>query len=123
MVAAGPVEYKRGRPKAQGCDEVQLCAQALCLEEMLSAEIPAGALFYGEVRRRRDVAFDVALRRWTEEMARRMHELYDARKTPAAVYGKKCDSCSILDRCLPRAERRSAVRYMERVIREAAQES
>ena len=65
-----PVEYKRGKPKPDHCDKIQLCAQALCLEEMIQAEIPGGALFYGQTRRRLDVVFDNNLRRETEEAAR-----------------------------------------------------
>ena len=70
-----PVEYKRGKPKADDCDKVQLCAQAICLEEMLDAQIPAGALFYGKTRRRQDVVFDNRLRAKTEETARAFREL------------------------------------------------
>ncbi len=98
-----PVEYKRGRPKADSCDEVQLCAQSLCLEEMLGVAIESGALFYGAVRRRSEVRFDPELRAGTEELTRHMHELYAARITPQAVYAKKCEKCSLYGRCLPRA--------------------
>lgn len=96
-----PVEYKHGRPKAIQCDEVQLCAQALCLEEMLGHSIPAGALFYGQTRRRQDVAFDDPLRQVTEEAARRLHELFASRQTPPPEYGPKCENCSLQDQCLP----------------------
>jgi len=114
------VEYKRGRPKADGCDEVQLCAQALCLEEMLGVAIDGGALFYGTIRRRKEVAFDARLRTRTEGLARRMHELFAARVTPPAVYAKKCDRCSLYDRCLPRtASKRGLVkRYLARELRD-----
>jgi CRISPR-associated exonuclease Cas4 len=113
-----PVEYKRGRPKSDGCDEVQLCAQALCLEEMLGVALEGGALFYGATRRRKDVPFDAQLRTRTEGLARRMHELYSARVTPPAVYAKKCDRCSLYDRCLPRtASKRGGVkRYLAREL-------
>src|SRR5207248_826677 len=77
-----PVEYKRGRPKPGGADEVQLCAQALCLEEMLGVAVPRGALFYGTTRRRKPVEFDEALRRRVAEAARRCHELIEARRIP-----------------------------------------
>ena len=114
-----PVEYKRGRPKADSCDEVQLCAQALCLEEMLGVQIVSAALFYGKTRRRREVPLDASLRLRTEELARRMRELYGARITPEAEYAKKCESCSLQNRCLPRAvSRRSAVRrYLESALK------
>jgi CRISPR-associated exonuclease Cas4 len=119
-----PVEYKRGRPKTNGCDEIQLCAQALCLEEMTGAAIPIGALFYGEGRRRREVQFDARIRARTAELARRMHELYEARQTPAAQYAKKCESCSLQDRCMPRvAEAGTVARYLARAVREAMREA
>ena len=70
-----PVEYKRGRPKRGDEDRVQLCAQAMCLEEMLGAPVPAGALFYGKPRRRDEVCFDESLRGLTERTAQRLHEL------------------------------------------------
>jgi CRISPR-associated exonuclease Cas4 len=96
-----PVEYKRGRPKKEAWDKVQLCAQALCLEEMLGIEVPRGALFYGKTRRRVDVAFDADLRRHTEEAALRLHDLIASRMTPPAIYDEKCESCSFLPTCLP----------------------
>lgn len=98
-----PVEFKRGKPKADRCDEIQLCAQALCLEEMLSVAIPAGALYYGKTRRRTNVAFDAELRTLTESAAARMRQLYDQRRTPAPVYSKKCEKCSLIEVCQPRA--------------------
>jgi CRISPR-associated exonuclease Cas4 len=109
-----PVEYKRGRPKADSCDDVQLCAQTLCLEEMFGTVIESGALFYGTNRRRTAVRFYAALRERTEKLARRMHQLYSAGVTPPAVYAKKCENCSLYNRCLPRtASRRVTVeRYL-----------
>lgn len=98
-----PVEYKRGRPKSHRADEVQLCAQALCLEEMLDVRIPAGALFYGTPRRRTEVAFDDELRSLTEATAARLHALIASGVTPRAVREPKCESCSLLDLCLPDA--------------------
>ena len=98
-----PIEYKRGRPKSHDADRVQLCAQALSLEEMFSVSIPAGALFYGEIRRRVSVPFDAALRQLTEQTAERLHELISAGRTPRAVRERKCDTCSLLPACLPDA--------------------
>ena len=99
-----PVEHKRGHNKANNCDRVQLCAQALCLEEMIGVPVPEGALFYGEPRRRTVVALDAALRAETETAAVRLHGLFDAGRTPPAVYDKgKCERCSLLDLCKPRA--------------------
>lgn len=113
-----PIEYKRGRPKRHDADRVQLCAQALCLEEMLETEVPAGALFYGRTRRRLDVAFDAALPRLTEETADRLHRLIASGRTPTATREPKCDSCSLLNLCLPDAlgPRRSASRYLARSL-------
>lgn len=96
-----PVEYKRGRPKTGGADEVQLCAQAICLEEMLRLEVPRGALFYGKTRRRKTVEFTPVLRSRVESAARRCHELFDARVTPRVARHKGCDRCSLLELCLP----------------------
>jgi len=97
-----PVEYKRGRPKKANMDRIQLCAQTLCLEEMLGVEVPSGALFYGKTRHRQDVDFDAQLRSETEETAKRFHALIEARVTPRPVYGKQCDTCSLKDLCLPK---------------------
>jgi len=97
-----PVEYKRGKPKPDDSDKVQLCAQAMCLEEMLQTTIPAGAIFYGKTRHRLDVAFNEALRRKTEEIAQKTHELIEAGITPKAAYEPKCDSCSLFEICLPK---------------------
>jgi CRISPR-associated exonuclease Cas4 len=101
-----PVEYKRGKPKMDDCDKVQLCAQAICLEEMLNVEIPQGALFYGQTRRREDVVFDEKLRRETEDAARKVHELIESGMTPKAEYSKKCKLCSLLNICMPRVNRK-----------------
>lgn len=113
-----PVEYKRGKPKRDRRDEVQLCAQALCLEEMLVVRIPAGALFYGRPRRRYLVEFDAALRTETESLAERLRALIVAGITPRAVREPKCDNCSLLDICLPEANapKRSAKRYLAEAL-------
>jgi CRISPR-associated exonuclease Cas4 len=114
-----PVEFKRGKPKKGNYDKVQLCAQALCLEEMLEVEISAGALFYGKTRRRQDVAFDRVLRRETEDAAKRYHELVESEVTPKPVYSKKCDSCSMYDLCMPKtvAKARSINNYLKEAVR------
>lgn len=98
-----PVEYKRGRHKPGDCDLVQLCAQALCLEEMLGRPIPRGAIFYGEPRRRSEVNFSPELRARTEMLAAEMHRLYRARETPPAKPGNYCQNCSLVNICLPHA--------------------
>lgn len=97
-----PVDYKRGRLRHEGGFEAQLCAQALCLEEMLGGAVPEGAIYYGKPRRRLAVVFDAPLRAKTQAAARRLHELVASGQTPPARYEKKCDSCSLLALCLPR---------------------
>ena len=97
-----PVEYKRGKPKMDDSDKVQLCAQAICLEEMMKVEIPEGALFYGQTRRREEVVFDEKLRRETDETAKKVHELIDSGITPKAEYSAKCKKCSLLNLSLPK---------------------
>jgi CRISPR-associated exonuclease Cas4 len=115
-----PVEYKRGKPKADNSDKIQLCAQALCLEEMLSVEIPAGALFYGQTKRRLDVSFDMALRGETEEITRRVRELIESGITPPPVYSKRCENCSLVEECMPKTlqKRRPVESYLRRIREE-----
>jgi CRISPR-associated exonuclease Cas4 len=113
-----PVEHKRGRPKKAAWDKVQLCAQGMCLEEMLGIEVPNGALFYGKTRRRVDVVFDADLRRQTEETTRRLHELVGSGHTPPPVCTPACEHCSFLETCLPQTLDRpkSVGRYLKEVI-------
>ena len=96
-----PVEYKRGKPKRDDSDRVQLCAQALCLEEMLGVSIPTGEIFYGQNRRRTAVDFDTRLRELTETTSHRLHELIASRHTPIARFEPKCDKCSLVELCMP----------------------
>jgi CRISPR-associated exonuclease Cas4 len=114
-----PVEYKRGKPKENRCDEVQLCAQALCLEEMLSVSIQSGALFYGEKRRRHAVEFDATLRQLTEKTIVQVHDLLAGGATPKAEYSKKCDQCSLRAACLPKSctAGRSVRKYLAGMLR------
>ena len=111
-----PIEYKRGKPKTHRADEVQLCAQALCLEEMYGVAIPSGALFYGKRQRRQNVAFDKSLRHLTTDAAERLHNLFHAGKTPLGVRERKCDRCSLFEICLPSAPSRSARAYLDQQI-------
>ena len=109
-----PVEYKRGRPKAHRADEVQLCAQAICLEEMMDLDVPEGALFYGARRRRQSVFFDDALRGLTARVAAEARATMASGHLPAPEYeAGKCDSCSLNGLCQPRTAR-SATGWMER---------
>lgn len=96
-----PVEYKRGKPKAHRADEVQLCAQALCLEEMFETIVPAGALFYGATRRRTSVIFDTDLRSLTARVATDTRAMLRAGVTPPPVETPACRRCSLLDECRP----------------------
>lgn len=120
VVAGFPVEHKRGRPKQKDCDRVQLCAQAICIEEMLGISVSKGGLFYGKTRRREDVVFDDRLRRLTGETAVALHRLLDGKVTPPAEYGKKCQSCSLVEVCMPKmfGGRRSVRHYMESAAEE-----
>jgi CRISPR-associated exonuclease Cas4 len=113
-----PVEYKRGKPKPDRCDEVQLCAQAICLEEMMGLEVPQGAVFYGKIRRRHDVVFDRPLREETENTATRVHALMSSGITPRPIYEKKCKQCSLVDICLPKllGRNRNVSRYLTGAI-------
>lgn len=113
-----PVEYKRGRPKRDRSDQVQLCAQAICLEEALSVEVPEGALYYATPRRRAAVAFDAELRAATRAAACRLHEMMRGGITPHARREPKCESCSLVELCLPQAagRGRSAVEYLRREL-------
>ena len=118
-----PVEYKRGALRKEEGYEIQLCAQALCLEEMLNAGIPSGAIYWGKTRRRVDIAFDRKLRAGTEAAAARLHELLNGNATPQAVLGPKCERCSVLDLCLPKATggQRSARGYLSKETADAAE--
>jgi len=114
-----PVEYKRGRPKGGDCDQVQLCAQAICLEEMLDVSIEEGSLFYGKTRRRKSVAFDEALRTRTQMLANELHRLWMDGLTPAPEYGEKCENCSLQSHCLPQLPRQNGVEaYLHRAFDE-----
>ncbi len=111
-----PVEHKRGRPKPTHCDWVQLCAQAICLEETMGVEIEEGAIFYGTPRRRQNVEFSSDLRKETEQTAAALHALIQSGKTPPAEYDKKkCDACSLLEICMPQ-KRKPVFDYLEDVF-------
>jgi len=120
-----PIEYKRSRDKAGSMAyRLQLCAQAMCLEEMLKTEISEGAVYDRSSRHRQPVAFDAALREQVEQLAARMHSLYADKITPRARYEKKCDSCSLYSFCLPKTTgASSAQRYLKRAVAAALAES
>lgn len=115
-----PVEYKRGKPKKHSADELQLCAQAMCLEEMLCCSIPEGALFYGEPRRRTVVLFTPELRETVRRDSDEMHQLYHRGHTPKAKPSKSCNACSLKELCLPQLVRRESVQtYLRRAMEES----
>lgn len=115
-----PVEYKRGEPKQHDADELQLCAQAMCLEEMMACRIEEGCLFYGETRRRQRVIFDEELRIRVKQMFQEMHKHFECGYTPSAKAGKGCNACSLNEICLPRLQKTPKVQdYLKRYIGEA----
>lgn len=114
-----PIEYKRGAPKPHHADELQLCAQALCLEEMLCCSIEAGALYYGETRRRTNVEFSPALRAQVQALLEEMHQMHARGYTPRVKPTKSCNACSLKELCLPALQRkRSAAGYLRRAMEE-----
>ena len=115
-----PVEYKSGKAKNDNTDKVQLCAQALCLEEMLKIFIPKGAIYYGKTRNRLDVEFDESLRNETILLAKEFHSLIESGITPKPEYSKKCDNCSFKELCLPEifGKEKSVKAYLQKIINE-----
>lgn len=114
-----PVEYKRGEPKDLDADRLQLCGQAICLEEMLCCDIPEGALFYGQIRRREAVSFTAELRRQVLDEFREMHDLARRGHTPKVNPSKACNACSLKELCLPKImKQRSAAAYLASAILE-----
>ena len=114
-----PVEYKRGSPKTQEADELQLCGQAMCLEEMLCCAVPEGALFYGETRQRAVVAFDEELREKVCSLLTEMHRLYKRGYTPKVKPSKACNACSLKELCLPVLLRKDgSARYLKEALEE-----
>lgn len=112
-----PVEYKRGRRKSEMSYAVQLCAQALCLEEMLGGMIPAGALYHGQSRRRQQISFDAILRTRTWNRAHELHRLIQSGVVPEPVHGPKCRYCSLASKCMPKlTPARSARSYIAREV-------
>ena len=113
-----PVEFKRGKPKLHRADEVQLCAQALCLEDMTGSPVPEGALFYGQTKRRAPVSFDADLRQLTETTISQLRAVFASRQTPPALYrADRCRVCSLADLCQPRLAGKSARDWRQRSAR------
>lgn len=108
-----PVEYKRGKPHSESGDSIQLCAQAMCLEEMLCCHIPQGALYYGELRHRQQVLFSEDLRQSVQDSLREMHQQYRRGHTPKVKPTKSCNACSLKNLCLPKLmNHRSVTAYL-----------
>ncbi len=120
-----PIEYKRGRPKAHQADEVQLCAQAVCLEELYGTEVKRAYLFYGRTRRRESVCLTPALRDLTRATATALHDLIRSGVTPIREQEKKCGNCSLEPLCLPpKRSRPPSVRsYLDAVLLQALTEA
>lgn len=113
-----PVEYKSGKPKNDISDMAQLCAQSLCLEEMMNVPVRKAAIFYGKPRRRLEVEIDDDLRSSTEEIINKIHLIIKERIMPDARYESRCDSCSIYDYCLPKSGSRKLSRYIEELYKD-----
>lgn len=114
-----PVEYKRGKPDERGADEMQLCAQAMCLEEMFVTEIPEGAVFYGETHRRLPVVFTEELRQKVRASLEEMHQLFERGHTPRAKMTRACKNCSLVELCQPGLSKQvSASEYVRRMLEE-----
>lgn len=114
-----PIEYKRGKPKEHDADALQLCAQAVCLEEMLVCRIESGFLYYGETKRRQEIVFDDGLREQVVMMCGKMHEYFARQHTPKVKVSKACQSCSLSEICLPKLNGSISVKdYMDQNLRE-----
>ena len=112
-----PVEYKRGESKTNDCDMLQLCAQAMCLEEMLCCSIPEGALYYGQPRRRQRVELTAEMRQKVRDMLLEMHDYYRRGYTPKVKPSKGCNACSMKELCLPKLIRSRPVReYLRKAM-------
>ena len=114
-----PVEYKRGKPKDTQIDILQLTAQAMCLEEMLSCTISEGAVFYGEIKRRERIEFTDELKEQVRTMFSEMHQYFDRKYTPKVKWSKSCNACSLKDICLPKLGKAASVKeYIKSAIGE-----
>lgn len=112
-----PVEYKRGKPDESGSDEMQLCAQAMCLEEMFVTEIPEGAVYYGDTHRRLRVELTPELRQQVREAVEEMHRLFERGYTPKAKLTRACKNCSLVELCQPALTKQlSASEYVRRAL-------
>ncbi len=111
LFEALPIEYKRGKPKTNDCDRIQVAAQASILEEMLGVRINKGAIFYWETRHREYVEITPTMKEMVVKLSNEMHEMFKRRRIPTAVKRRECRSCSIYDYCLPTIKGRSVKKY------------
>jgi len=122
-----PVEYKRGRERPDTGDRVQLCAQAICLEEMLGVDIPRGAIFYGQPRRRTQVEFDEELRKTVAELCEQARKMIETGDIPPPRFGSHCKNCSLVNECMPEisgnADKGQAEKYIQKLLKEAVDEA
>jgi CRISPR-associated exonuclease Cas4 len=122
-----PVEYKRGKKRPDVADEVQLCAQAICLEEMLGIDIPRGAVFYGQPRRRTQVEFGNELRARVAELCQHARQMIETGELPPPRLGSHCKNCSLLNECMPKitdsTEKGKAEKYIQKLLKEIADET
>lgn len=117
-----PIEYKHGKSKTIDADRLQLCAEAMCLEEMLACDIPEGALFYQQTKRRERVKFDEDLRNMVEADFLQMHDLFSRGWTPKVKQTRSCSACSLRDLCLPELRKmKSAKAYIEERLKESGE--
>lgn len=114
-----PVEYKKGKPKTDEKDQLQLAAQAMCLEEMFSTKVKEGALFYGETKRREIIHITDELRLEVRDMFQEMHHYFSRHYTPKVKTSKSCSSCSLKEICLPKLSKTVSVgTYVKRMLQE-----
>lgn len=112
-----PVEYKVGKPKVSHCDILQLCAQAMCLEEMFDVTLDKGHIFYGKTRRRQEILLTQEIREETQQTAEQMHDNFRLETTPKAEYSSICESCSLIKFCIPTlSKKRSLKDYLHQTI-------
>jgi len=121
LYTAAPIEYKRGKPKRDPCDEAQLCAQAMCLEEMLCTTIPRGYLYYGQTRHRVAIELTTELRGLVRATADEMHHYFRRGYTPRVKPSRACRACSLVNVCLPEVQAKAipASRYIQQQIENA----
>lgn len=117
-----PIEYKHGKPKREPIDEVQLCAQAMCIEEMYDITLTTGCFYYGQTKRREYIEFTQELRQHVIELAQQMHQIYANGITPVAKYRNQCKSCSLIDQCFVSEFNKAASvhHYLKQIANEKA---